>query len=459
MDTIKAYQVQDKRSDRKRKVIKDEPLQQLINSIKQHGVLMPILLDEDKRLIAGERRLRACLSLDENYEIPYITKPQLTEDDKIIIELEENIRRDDMIWQDVYLARLSLISIYRTKGFALPEIYAGLGISKSVYDNIVLLNKFVVEKEDLSILEYPSMRAAVAKVTRIREREKNRELSEILDVATQSTELEDGELVEVVDENTSVVQMATKDKNRSDYKRGNFDIRHGNILELFQKTWERKFDFVHCDFPYGVNHGESGQGGTKDGSWTGYDDDEQTYFDLIKGLCAARNKIMYPSAHLMFWFSMKYYKETIQLFDELAPDLKPNLHPLIWHKSDNKGIISNVKHTPRNVYETALIFTRGGRQIVNITNNVYSCPSYKSKALHVSEKPETMLEGFFKMFVDEYTEVLDPTCGGGSAIRAAFSAGAKRALGVELNPEFSKLAEDALDQKIKLENFTTKYKL
>jgi DNA modification methylase len=41
------------------------------------------------------------------------------------------------------------------------------------------------------------------------------------------------------------------------------------------------------------------------------------------------------------------------------------------------------------------------------------------------------------MFVDENTIMLDPTCGSGSAVRAAEALGAPRILGIELDPEFT----------------------
>jgi DNA modification methylase len=62
----------------------------------------------------------------------------------------------------------------------------------------------------------------------------------------------------------------------------------------------------------------------------------------------------------------------------------------------------------------------------------------------MSEKPEPMLRHFFGMLVDENTILLDPTCGSGSALRAADSLGARAVLGLERNPEFAGLARDAL---------------
>ena len=46
-----------------------------------------------------------------------------------------------------------------------------------------------------------------------------------------------------------------------------------------------------------------------------------------------------------------------------------------------------------------------------------------------------MLKHFFEMFVDDLTEILDPTCGSGSALAAAKNLGAKRLVGMDVNED------------------------
>ena len=75
----------------------DEKLAELVNSIKEKGVLQPILVrekDDGYEVIAGERRLRAArkLSLDE---IPVIIK-SVTDQEALVLGLIENIQREDL---------------------------------------------------------------------------------------------------------------------------------------------------------------------------------------------------------------------------------------------------------------------------------------------------------------------------------------------------------------------------
>jgi predicted RNA methylase len=55
-----------------------------------------------------------------------------------------------------------------------------------------------------------------------------------------------------------------------------------------------------------------------------------------------------------------------------------------------------------------------------------------------------MLKHFFRMVVDDMAEVLDPTCGSGSALRAAESMGAGRVMGLERDKEMAESARAEL---------------
>jgi ParB family chromosome partitioning protein len=76
----------------------EEKLQELVKSIKEHGVVQPIMVrpvsEGRYELVVGERRLRACqrLKLDS---IPAVIK-ELTEQQMIEIALIENIQRHDL---------------------------------------------------------------------------------------------------------------------------------------------------------------------------------------------------------------------------------------------------------------------------------------------------------------------------------------------------------------------------
>jgi ParB family chromosome partitioning protein len=81
-----------------RRTFDEEKLQELVKSIKEHGVVQPIMVrplpDGGYELVVGERRLRACQQLKLE-GIPAVVK-ELTDQQMIEIALIENIQRHDL---------------------------------------------------------------------------------------------------------------------------------------------------------------------------------------------------------------------------------------------------------------------------------------------------------------------------------------------------------------------------
>jgi len=73
----------------------DGDIDELAESIDKHGLLHPLVVDEDGRLVAGHRRLLACRSLGWD-RIPVRSLGTLTDAERREIELEENVRRKDL---------------------------------------------------------------------------------------------------------------------------------------------------------------------------------------------------------------------------------------------------------------------------------------------------------------------------------------------------------------------------
>ena len=78
------------------KVRQDEEMQQLVESVKEHGILVPTLVrynkDGNLEMVAGHRRKFAGL-LAELKEIPCIIR-ELTDDEATIIMVDSNLQRE-----------------------------------------------------------------------------------------------------------------------------------------------------------------------------------------------------------------------------------------------------------------------------------------------------------------------------------------------------------------------------
>lgn len=213
-------------------------------------------------------------------------------------------------------------------------------------------------------------------------------------------------------------------------------ILQRDFLEWAPSYDGRRFNFGHFDFPFGINHHSSGFGSMH--QWQHYLDTSDLYWALCTCLLENLDRLFFPSAHFIFWLSMKYYSQTVEMFESYGLTVRRS--PLVWHKSDNKGIISDPDHDPRHTYECALLITRGERKLVRPVADSVAAQTQKSEASHVSEKPETVLRHFFRMCVDDLSEVLDPTCGSGTSIVAAEEMGANRIQGLDISEEVCETA-------------------
>lgn len=131
---------------------------------------------------------------------------------------------------------------------------------------------------------------------------------------------------------------------------------------------------------------------------------------------------------------MKNYQETFEL---LSREWKIVPYPLIWNKG-NQGIASRPDFEPRHCYETAFFGYRGDATLIQTHSDIITASVIHE--YHMSEKNEEMLKAFLRLVVDENTLLLDPTCGSGSALKAALALNAKYAVGLEINPEYAKEA-------------------
>lgn len=399
------------RDRRQRKEVTD--VETLAESIGRIGLINPLTVTREHILVAGERRLTAIRALGwTNVSVQYTD--ELSPHELHEIELEENIKRVDLPWQDQVraLEEYHRLRVARAPSWTRTDTAKALGLALSG----VTTQLDVAEKlSDPRVAEAPKYSVARGIVQRDKERRTDASVAEIKKLAGAPA----SEPKAVRAEPDGIIQ--------ADFNR-------------WAPVYEGpRFNFIHCDFPYGINAGDFAQGSAA--AHGGYDDSEETYWTLCRTLAENLDRITSSSCHLMFWFSMKFYEPTLRFLSERT-DFIVDPFPLIWMKTDNAGILPDPSRGPRRVYETAFFARRGDRKIIKAKANAVGAPTVRER--HMSEKPESVLGHFFDMLVDDTSLVLDPTAGSGSAIRAAESRGVKLALGLELNKEYADRANQAL---------------
>lgn len=373
------------RAFRQRRDLTDIPA--LADSIRRLGLIHPPVVTREHEVKAGERRWEACKSLGWT-SIPVQFTDELDPRQLLLIELEENIRRVDISWQENCHAVQQYHDMRKADAITWTAVDTAEAIGESARSVQEKLAVFAEMKRSPLIGEARGIGTAKNMTRRATERRNSAQLQLLDPQAPQEVPL---------------------------------------VCADF-RTWtsDRKFNFIHCDFPYGINFQDADR--QTSAPMEAFDDTFQTYSDLCDILERAP---VAESAHLIFWFSMEHYVWTYDRLTRMG--WKLDRFPLVWSKV-NSGLLPDPNRGPRRVYETAFFAAHGDRKVVQAVGNLVSVtPGERS---HISEKPREVLRHFFRMVVDEYTIFLDPTCGSGNAVKVAQLLGAGYVIGLEKEKSF-----------------------
>ena len=170
------YQVEPDRSQ-PRQSFNDESLEELTSSIKQYGVLQPLIVQKKDgfyHIIAGERRWRAAKNAGLD-QVPVIIKDYNSEE-TLEISLIENIQREDLSPIEEAKAYKRLMEEYRLKQ---EEVAEKVGKSRSTIANFLrLLN---LEESVQGLVAENRLSAGHAKVLlSVESKERQKELAELI---------------------------------------------------------------------------------------------------------------------------------------------------------------------------------------------------------------------------------------------------------------------------------------
>ncbi len=122
-----------------RQFFDEDRLNRLSESIKEHGVIQPLLVTRAKgnryNLIAGERRLRAALLAGED-EVPVVVREEGTENGNLELALIENIQRHDLNPIEEANAYFRLTAEF---GMTQEEVAKKVGRNRSTITNVLRL--------------------------------------------------------------------------------------------------------------------------------------------------------------------------------------------------------------------------------------------------------------------------------------------------------------------------------
>jgi len=356
------------------------------------------------------------------------------------LEFIENVNRSDLSWQDKSVAAYELharaVAMAKDidSSWSDTNSAALLGIGKAYFSELVTplreLNSAspkLKPKLQAAIKDSASARSATSAARTIKERHGESNPGSLSDKLFSGRKITSEGKVEKK-------ETAPPPKLES-------PIICADFTE-WAKTYEGpRFNFIHCDFPYGIEFNKSGGQNTSAASKAAgdYDDSAETYWHLVRNLLLHRKRLVADSAHIMFWYSQNLDDETRDEILNAWPDAVISKFRLIWHCSDNSGLMPAPTYEGRRTYETAFQITIGARKLAKPAAMSFSSPRNTDK-IHRSQKHIPVLSHFFRQYVDSSTLMLDPTCGSGTSLTVAKQLNAKHIVGLEIDPEMVELA-------------------
>lgn len=454
---------------------------ELALSIGRNQWVSTLLVEKDtNRLIAGERRYTAMLVLEratrgdftglkdpdkiatlssictcrtESFKewthAPVQLGTDLTPVDLSTFEWAENFHRLDLTWHDKARAAWN---IHATHLKAAQESGAKWNLSDTAETLSTDLKTATLlikawrevergdEKTKAAVLGSTTPRAAKSAVERIKERRGDPS------IGTKPMKLNaEGELIARVRKPEVTLDSLSIPPSPSSSL-----LMHGDFHEFARNYSGPPFNFIHCDFPFGISFNKGGGMQTAaDTKGIGdYDDTPEVYWNLLDTLHSFREELIAESAHIMFWFSQNWRRPTEDFFTDNFPDCRVQPFLLIWHTSDNSGIVPDPNRYGRRTYETALSISFGDRKIAKPVALSVASPRSSADKFHRSQKPLPVLSHFFEMYIDETSIVLDPTAGSSTSLVAAKKLGAKHVIGLELDEEMYDAASKYIDGQL-----------
>lgn len=115
------------------KVLDDEKMESLVESIKEYGVLSPILVRKSENnqyeIVAGHRRTRAC-ELAGIKKIPAIVR-EMTDDEAVVAMVDSNIQREEILPSEKAFAYKMKMEALNHKGSGKSDMLSATEIAET----------------------------------------------------------------------------------------------------------------------------------------------------------------------------------------------------------------------------------------------------------------------------------------------------------------------------------------
>lgn len=445
-------------------------LDALAADIHEHGLLQPPTVTTDKRLLYGERRVRACKLLDLQEIQVLVCEETLTNSQILERQIAENVARDDLSWQERALALLDLWRIKRQESAlegwewgqreasALFKISVGtanyvLRVAKKLEGELKLpedKRKYwhytnAAEAWRMGILAEEQDRLAAELARRTREATNAQPVlianplsSSIIEPHSEIT-FEIPDSISFTEEakkkyesnplNTVPYEQYVQERNEElkqrQAERDNTVyisriLYHGDSIEFMSRDENaNRFDHIITDIPYGIDMEMLNQnnvhGGIQDIDRVEDTHDVKSNEDLHASFFPAAFKCTKESSYVVTFCDIMQWQRMYDL--AVAAGFSVQRWPLIWRKI-NQSVMNNCAgfNTTKD-YEIVLLCRKPSSVLVAKTNTSIfdggNTVAVKETG-HPFAKPYEVTRKIIEAVSSKGQLILDPFAGGGS---------------------------------------------
>jgi len=385
-------------------------ISELALSIKEKGLINPIAVgltknyiesDKEYILIAGGRRFRACQQIGMK-DIPVrIYDRQLNDLELRSIELEENVRRKSLSWEEKIFLEDEInqlqISIHGEKISKAPG-----ASGHSIRDTAKLLGKShstVVQDLKLvkAIKDFPEMPWKKCK----NKNDANKLLKKVTAIVERS--------VLSTDAKAAISTNGGQQKHMSEAYIIN------DVFEALPKLQSGMFDLVEIDPPYGIDLEHTKQ----NYSYEDYNEvEKKDYKVFLEKLMSEVYRVMAPSSWLVFWFAPEpWFEDVYQAIKKTGLVITRMCG--IWNKS--YGQTNSPTTRLGNSYEMFFYARKGQATLAKpgSINGFEFSPVSPDNKKHPTERPVPLMQEILTTFAKPNAKVLVPFAGSGATLIAA----------------------------------------
>lgn len=414
----------------------------LAESIKNEGLLQPIVVTSDHRLVAGHRRLLAHRHLSRT-TINAVYIEVLDEAHLTRLEATENIARKDFSWQERVLAidkvhrRMTVDSAMKSVAWGVRETGRLLNMAKSPIGLAVFIAEFLHANDD-EIKSADSVADAYRIIVRRREDEANKLL-----VATSMPRSEKTEKVKTQKspagelvipetdfftpgaisftpgigglEDTEEVPGLVKDGPVIPLSRMLLRQNEYDNIDTLKSLGPDCCDHIISDPPFATGtENQQQSSGLMDVSSVAEEHDIEKNKDLLEQFVDQAYLSIRDKGFLIMWCDISMW-ESLYTWT-VSRGFKTQSWPLIWHKTSScKNECAQYNFTKN--YELAMVCRKGNATLVGSQpSSIWTGGNEDARALgHPYAKPAGLWEWLYKSTCLRGAEVLDPFAGVGSS--------------------------------------------